>query len=45
MQFFISGTQLFQELYYLYGGDRSVLDPGSAQMDALLCMAAGGSGA
>lgn len=45
VQFFISGTQLFQELYYLYGGDRSVLDPGSAQMDALLCMAAGGSGA
>lgn len=45
MQFFISATQLFQELYYLYGGNPLEGEQCSAQMDALLCMAAGGSGA
>lgn len=42
-QFFISSSQLLQELYYLFGADEQIPIQSSRDVEMLLCMIAGGS--
>lgn len=43
-QFFISSSQLLQELYYLYGMDEQMPIQSKQDVEMLLCLIAGGSG-